>query len=998
MSGKISYIKIPKIDNNGVDLTPTLSSLTQITIPYTNGSSSICPVIGITDAGDYFTYLIGNVEGPNPELSNASTLGYNFTGSITTNPITLGGVNYSRWPEFNTVTGEVPTSSSLLPYLYNPNDDSIEIKTLPQKDLVLYTSNFYSSGSFGGTSTTYEVELYKSDATRTNRTRLTNSTSIQSGGWKGPFTRQATIPSESISPGDILYLGCQGKSLASGIQNVSVKLNLDVGRANSANILLTSNIASGGTIIETVPEPYFTATFNGTDCDVTFGNIDQYPPNPFLQDIDYSTNPTVPINIEKIISGTADKGTVPESYYTSHAQINSRYLGSKNQSSGVNKYVLDAGNTDFGTPINIGTYGNVSPITENEANLFEYEWGETSYPMIPGYGQLKLSNILQVASEKQVKIVQKTSNAVKKSYPDGRLLTVSAANIRDYRLSTNPLDPRSSSGSIVISGKTTKYYWTISQSRGEFYQVLNNSNPINTILQLGNYSANSLKDPIMPNTSKIAATGWGTPPKPDYMFTSSFNEGQTSPSNSGATFPISQWISGSYGVIRKQQPYQLIMSRSDPMTKTLLNSVGAVTMDKDPNATLPLRAKEVLNGLNSSMTQGSRWYLTLYRQLNDPGPSQSLEDALDTGNNLQPYNFGYDQLNGDGNYDYPLAAKGAYEIVGTNVSFAGGTYDSGTVFFILKPEVKFDPNIRSGSAELRSGSILPTNSAGDSGRLRNSGTDLYDSITSFPSSTVAGTYTNIELEGGSLPGRQAKVTIVASGNTLSSITVTFGGAGYAAGDTITIAQGQLGVGSGGVTINSLNINNVITSNYAQPLGVPSGSFNLQAGNINQTFQNVKSSNYNITCSITVLSDTVFDTISNLSVVTPYGDFVDGQLVSGWIPGDVVNFSDDQFGGGGGTGLNFEITANKIIDNEVEIINIGTSDSSYYNQYPNSPNNNLGAFMWEATGKEQITGEEYVIIQDELKGVGPGYFMDEFVPEYITNNVEKITKEFGSNKT
>ena len=47
---------------------------------------------------------------------------------------------------------------------------------------------------------------------------------------------------------------------------------------------------------------------------------------------------------------------------------------------------------------------------------------------------------------------------------------------------------------------------------------------------------------------------------------------------------------------------------------------------------------------------------------------------------------------------------------------------------------------------------------------------------------------------------------------------------------------------------------------------------------------------------------------------------------------------------------------------------------------------------------KFTGEEYIIIQDELKGIGPGFFMDQAVPDYITDNIETITKKYGSNKT
>ena len=96
------------------------------------------------------------------------------------------------------------------------------------------------------------------------------------------------------------------------------------------------------------------------------------------------------------------------------------------------------------------------------------------------------------------------------------------------------------------------------------------------------------------------------------------------------------------------------------------------------------------------------------------------------------------------------------------------------------------------------------------------------------------------------------------------------------------------------------------------------------------------------------------------------------------------------------GVNFPLSGSS--GNPYLQLNIGQSSSTQRRQHPDSPVNNLGAFIWQATGKEQITGEEYIIIQDELKGVGPGYFMDQAVPNYITDNIETITKKYGSNKT
>ena len=80
------------------------------------------------------------------------------------------------------------------------------------------------------------------------------------------------------------------------------------------------------------------------------------------------------------------------------------------------------------------------------------------------------------------------------------------------------------------------------------------------------------------------------------------------------------------------------------------------------------------------------------------------------------------------------------------------------------------------------------------------------------------------------------------------------------------------------------------------------------------------------------------------------------------------------------------------------INIGKSESTTNNQHPGSPTNGLGMLMWKAVGKGQLTGEDYVLIQDEISGVGQGYFSTEFLPEEINDNIIQITKEFGSNKT
>ena len=79
--------------------------------------------------------------------------------------------------------------------------------------------------------------------------------------------------------------------------------------------------------------PFFTADFSrALECQPLLNNVTRERSNPFLQDLDYQTSQTVPTNITSVISGSATRATVPESYYTSLAQTNIRYNGVKNQS------------------------------------------------------------------------------------------------------------------------------------------------------------------------------------------------------------------------------------------------------------------------------------------------------------------------------------------------------------------------------------------------------------------------------------------------------------------------------------------------------------------------------------------------------------------------------------------------------------------------------------------------------------------------------------------
>ena len=61
-----------------------------------------------------------------------------------------------------------------------------------------------------------------------------------------------------------------------------------------------------------------------------------------------------------------------------------------------------------------------------------------------------------------------------------------------------------------------------------------------------------------------------------------------------------------------------------------------------------------------------------------------------------------------------------------------------------------------------------------------------------------------------------------------------------------------------------------------------------------------------------------------------------------------------------------------------------------------PGNSLGMLIWKARG---VGKNEFVIVQDSITGgVQAGAFTSRYVPNYITENFEEITKKYGSNQT
>ncbi len=321
MANKVLYIKIARIDQNGNDQTNSLEALTQITLPYVNGTSKRYVVTSITREQNYFFYSLSlpTKPPPPPHTHSNNTLKYDFTRSLSTDLLTAA-TSPNAISQVNST--KIPISQSLIDNLnfFDSNSINYTFDTYSQKDIFVKATGSMNT-SIIGAGTSLRLGIYVIPPSRINNPDeggnpylfATSSFIGTSDPNPSQFELEANIPKENIEPGSPIQLRA-----VAGFNITICKL------LEGSRLFITSSNATG-TSIETIPEPYLTSQFYGGDCDVLINNAELYRENPFLQDLDYSTNPNVPVNFNLVLNGTAARATVPESNYTFNNILNPNY-------------------------------------------------------------------------------------------------------------------------------------------------------------------------------------------------------------------------------------------------------------------------------------------------------------------------------------------------------------------------------------------------------------------------------------------------------------------------------------------------------------------------------------------------------------------------------------------------------------------------------------------------------------------------------------------------
>jgi len=986
MAEQVKYIKVSKIDGDNIKQSTPLQYITNITIPYSNGNEVKYPVLNVIENLDFYLYTVGPADN-DPDPTDYNNLQYNFSGSVITAPfaqdIGVGYFNFNPNPNpinitqsiidnlgFYTKTisrfNDLPTQQPVAP---SETIGAYQVKTYPQKDLlVTFQGSVTDDGSAGnlwylgigfGPSINYLIEPYNIPDNLTQ--------SMSPGSSNTSFTITGTIPSQSIKPGDFIFPYSSNPFTLN--QGDSTEMAFGVG----TTFKVESSAATVNNINYTTLDPYLTEEFKGSDYDVLLNNVELYRENPLLQDIDYSGNPLVPINANLIRNGTAARGTVPESYYTSLAHTRIRYTGVKNQSSDINIYNINAGNTSNGEPVNIGTYGKVPSVSSLDANIYEFEWGGGTNPEIQGYGAIKTGKILQVSSKDLVKTINPSSNF-------------------EIRYSPFYLP-------IQVNPNLWNRNSTYRQYVSDYYYVLNGNNKINHDISMFAYpnQTNAGSNPTLPQSTKILTTEFGIPLKSSFIVTSSafgqsadFGAGflHYSEYSLGKDYPffgtgeetITSYIRlfDNQGINRLKTNYTM-----GPQVPPEFLYTGKYPIPGSTNET------SSFGPLQKSLNEGHRWFVTFYNDFEIPFDSDEIVP------------FEMDQK--------PLGVKGVNEIVGIATASNSGTTPNDT-YLLLKNSI--DSTLKSSAdivnVGLTTGLNITSKQVGWTGNWPNPtnpaikgtpGTYLNaPSTTTFgpgsgmtfnvKMSTGAGTLKGgmvIKPEPSSIPltnaipnatssifrllngfiqngngtGAYGFLTSDSNGN-IDSLIIATGSQhptqGYWLGGGINYSNGE-GIGEGPATTFTLNepiINNGSRPYYNNAFGtsvvggpmtwsIPSDAFDIAPEAI--SIANLGDGNYTQSSTIQVAQTSIGNPINPLNILFQSNDFT------------TVNNKEFSFKIGAG---------------------------------------GLGMLMWRAraTGKN-----EFVIVQDQITGgVAAGAFTSKYTPDYLIPDFEEVTKEYGSNQS
>jgi hypothetical protein len=338
-----AFIKINKIDANGINNTNALGQLTNLLIQYTTDITyENYRILNINEYPNYYLYEVNRQDIPLEGLGIDNEIkNYRVSASRTTPSFTLT-------PGNNSSIQSLTESIDILNY-FTPSTGLFTFSNTPNIPIIITASLSLNSSTNDNTGSI--VLIKNGDVTDefAGSTELSQTFILASGANTVTFTG-SFIPLN----GDNYYLRLYNETNPSDTGNITF---------NSIQLRYTQSISPTASVQDSIiVEPYITQpNFYNSDQNPLINNANIDRISEFYQDVDYSSGVLTPTNFDLLINNEATRAAVQDSNYTTLRHVNPRYNGSKTTSQELNKWTLG----------DEGTYGKL-PSVESSKTYVAY--------------------------------------------------------------------------------------------------------------------------------------------------------------------------------------------------------------------------------------------------------------------------------------------------------------------------------------------------------------------------------------------------------------------------------------------------------------------------------------------------------------------------------------------------------------------------------------------------------------------------------------------------
>ena len=305
---------------------------------------------------------VGNIEGGNggsmPDLlgqtsslyayPNAVNITQSWTGST---PSTSGSVPFTQISQEEFFNGQL-SGSNLVVTNGILSDCNVEIIQV------------YSTSSINGPFTGITFYYFNGFDFQTDKTYYLTFTETNDAAALGSGAIQITDSSNVLGNQRIIYSG--SGDLAPGASRTINNLEVQG--------IIPPLVFSNTNALAYITVTAFTASvaFIDQDCEVIAGDVQINRLSNKYMDVDFNSNQIIAVNEQTILNGNATRAAVPDSYYTSARQINSRYIGKELAASNLNKWT--EGDISYGKSVTVGNPESYF-VYFNNVGSTSPEWG-----------------------------------------------------------------------------------------------------------------------------------------------------------------------------------------------------------------------------------------------------------------------------------------------------------------------------------------------------------------------------------------------------------------------------------------------------------------------------------------------------------------------------------------------------------------------------------------------------------------------------------------------